>query len=324
MRYVHLPHSATPRQLPFYLAAEEYVARQLPPAEYFFLWQVRPSVIFGRNQVAQREVNIAYCRQQGIDMWRRKSGGGCVYADMGNIMLSYITPGEQVRLTFNHYVSLLALVLGKMGIEAKPTGRNDVLIDGRKVSGNAFFHLPGRSIVHGTLLYDTCMEHMTAAITPPQQKLESKGVSSVRQHITTLREHTALSIEEVKALIKTTLCRDSIELTPADVAQIEAIEADYHLPDFIFGLNPRYNVTRQARLEGVGDIEVSLAVKGNVIEDVNMVGDFFLTGDIEQQLIQPLRGCPLTPEALHNALPDDIGDTIMNMKKQQLIDIILQ
>ena len=136
--------------LPFYLAMEEYVARELPAQDYFFMWQVEPTVIFGRNQLVDNEVDTDYCRANNIQFYRRKSGGGCVYADKSNIMLSYITPSTNVNFTFNRYMLMVEHALQKLGVDARTTGRNDILVDGKKVSGNAFYHLPQRSIVHGT------------------------------------------------------------------------------------------------------------------------------------------------------------------------------
>ena len=160
MIYVTLNNTKPKRRLTFYLAMEEYIARHLEKGEYFFMWQVDPTVIFGRNQLIQNEVNIDYCRQHNIQTYRRKSGGGCVYADMTNIMFSYITPDENVSLTFSKYINMVSEMLRKLGIPAETSGRNDIMIDGRKVSGNAFYHIPGRSIVHGTMLYDTDMQNM--------------------------------------------------------------------------------------------------------------------------------------------------------------------
>ena len=141
MIHTTLPFNQT-RRLSFYLAMEEYVARHLNhDDDCFFMWQVNPSVIFGRNQLIEKEVNIDYCKKHHIEMYRRKSGGGCVYADMSNVMFSYITRDENVNFTFNRYINLLVLVLFKMGIDAKANGRNDILIDGKKVSGNAFYHI---------------------------------------------------------------------------------------------------------------------------------------------------------------------------------------
>ena len=142
------------------------MARETDVRDAFFIWQVEPSVIFGRNQLIENEVNIDYCRRNGVKMYRRKSGGGCVYADKSNMMLSFVTSSDYVCLTYNRYIMMVVEALRKIGIDAKANGRNDIMIDGRKVSGNAFYHIPGRSIVHGTMLYDTDMRNMTACITP--------------------------------------------------------------------------------------------------------------------------------------------------------------
>ena len=245
MKYVALPVSSHTvcqsstgltngvRRLSFYLAMEEYVARCIDEPDCFFLWQVRPTVIFGRNQVMQNEVNIDYCREQGIEMYRRKSGGGCVYADEGNIMLSFVTHSEDVPYTFNRFIGMLLLVLRRLGLEAVGTEHNDVLIDGHKVSGTAFYHLPGRSIVHSTLLYDTNMQHMLSAITPPAEKLQAKGIESVRQRITFLKDYISMGIDELKACIRQTLCNGELLLTETDVSGIERLEQDYLRSDFI-------------------------------------------------------------------------------------------
>ena len=232
MKYISLP-SHEVRRLSFYLAMEEYVARHLDEPDCFFMWQVEPSVIFGRNQVAENEVNTGYCREHGIRVYRRKSGGGCVYADLDNLMLSYVSDGDNVGFTYNKFVGMILLVLRKLGVEAVGTSHNDIMIGERKVCGTAFYQLPGRSIVHSTMLYDTNMEHMLNAITPSQEKLQKKGIQSVRQRITLLKDYTSLSLEEVKMLIRETLCEGERLLTAAQVADIEKLEQSYLRDDFI-------------------------------------------------------------------------------------------
>ena len=232
MKYITLPDEKMCR-LSFYLAMEEYVAHYVSEPECFFMWQVEPSVIFGRHQVAENEVNIDYCHENGISVYRRKSGGGCVYADLDNVMLSYVTDGDQVGFTFNKFVNMILLVMRKLGIEAVGSSHNDIMIEGRKVCGTAFYQLPGRSIVHSTLLYDTNMEYMLHAITPSQEKLQKKGIESVRQRITLLKDYTSMSLEEVKALIRETLCHGELMLTAADVTEIEQLEQNYLRNDFI-------------------------------------------------------------------------------------------
>ena len=233
MKYVTLPFQET-RRLSFYLAMEEFVARQYQMEnDYFFMWQVEPSVIFGRNQVLENEVNVAYCREHGIKLYRRKSGGGCVYADMDNLMLSFVTAEENVNFAFNRFVNMVLLVLRQLGITATGSSHNDIMIGDRKVCGTACYHVGGRSIVHSTMLYDTNMEYMLNAITPSREKLQKKGIESVRQRITLLKDYTALdSVESLKAFIRETLCEGERMLTASDVASIEAIEATYLKEEF--------------------------------------------------------------------------------------------
>ncbi len=208
MKYIALPTNEI-RQLSFYLAMEEYVARHVSEPDCFFMWQVEPSVIFGRNQVLENEVSLEYCKANNIKIYRRKSGGGCVYADMDNLMLSMVTDGDQVGFTFNRFVTLLQLVLHKMGIDATSTTHNDIMIGDKKVCGTAFYQLPGRSIVHSTML------------------------QSVRQRITLLKDHTQMTLDEVKTLIRNTLCDGELMLTSEQVVEIEKIEQGYLKSEFI-------------------------------------------------------------------------------------------
>ena len=343
MQYIALPDEKT-RRLSFYLAMEEYVARRLNTADdCFFMWQVKPTVIFGRNQLIEAEVNLEFCRKKGIETYRRKSGGGCVYADMSNVMFSYVTRDEQVNFTFNRYINMIALMLCKLGVEAKTSGRNDILIKGvkgnergvkgnegevgadwRKVSGNAFYHVPGHSIVHGTMLYDTCMENMVGSITPSDEKLVSKGVKSVRQHIALLKDHIGLSLDEFKAFVRQNLCHDEVMLTQDDIAEIEEIEREYLSEEFIYGHNPAYTTVRRERIEGVGELEVRMEVKGNVIRSLNLVGDYFLVGDLDNAVLKPLRGAALSRESLEKALPERLDDIILNLQREDFIGLILK
>ena len=322
MIYVALPIKEQ-RPLPFYLAMEEYVARALPARDYFFMWQVNPTVIFGRNQLIDSEVDVEYCKAHGVEMYRRKSGGGCVYADKSNIMFSYITPDSNVNFTFNRYMTMVEHVLQKLGLDARTTGRNDILIGGKKVSGNAFYHLPSRSIVHGTMLFDTDIDNMIRSTTPSVAKLKSKGVESVRQHITTLNRYLSISIDEFMQFVRSNLCTQELVLSEADVEKIEAIAAEYTTPEFIYGNNPAYSIVTRKRIEGVGEFEARLEVKDGIIRKANLMGDFFVTGDIDAIILTPLRGVPYTPESVIAALAGAAVETaIMNLKEEQLITIL--
>lgn len=322
MKYVALPVEKV-RRLSFYLAMEEYVARRIDEQDLFFMWQVEPSVIFGRNQLIENEVNLKFCRERGIKTYRRKSGGGCVYADMNNVMFSYITKDEAVGFTFNRYINMVVLVLQNLGVDAKASGRNDVMIGDRKVSGNAFYHIPGRSIVHGTMLYDTDMVNMVGAITPTDEKLLSKGVASVRQRIALLKDYINLDIEQFKTFVRNNLCQGEIVLNEEDIRGIEEIEKDYLTDEFIYGNNPKYTIVRKRRIETVGDFEVRIEMKNGEIKGMVMLGDYFIVGDIDDTILRPLKGVRLEREALEKALPEQPDTAILNLRKADFIDLLL-
>nr|CRY94116.1 hypothetical protein [uncultured prokaryote] len=294
MKYITLPEEKT-RRLSFYLAMEEFVAYHIDEQDCFFMWQVEPSVIFGRNQLIENEVNIPFCRQHGIQTFRRKSGGGCVYADMSNVMFSYITKDEAVGFTFNKYINMVVLVLRKMGVDAKATGRNDVMIDGRKVSGNAFYHIAqrgkagsGRNIVHGTMLYDTDMENMVGAITPSDAKLVSKGVASVRQRIALLKDYTTMGLGDFKAFVRSNLCNGEIHLTHDDVSVIEEMEKEYLSDDFIYGKDKNGNYRELHTKEAAEAI------------DYTVLDDYRTDYEAKKNEAVQLVSCPLFTTAVYD------------------------
>lgn len=228
MKNILLPDNKE-RSLAFYLAMEEFVA-DWSEGEAFFVWRVLPTVIIGRNQDLEAEVNLDYCLGHGVRVVRRKSGGGCVYSDKGNIMVSFISRRGEVSAVFDRYLSALTACLCSLGLNAEKSGRNDILVDGRKVSGNAFHQLPDRSIVHGTLLYDTDLDALEEAIRPPVEKLERHGVASVRQRVRNLKEYLApLPVEALERHLVEYFCDGEVTLTEEDVAKIETMASEYEI-----------------------------------------------------------------------------------------------
>lgn len=299
-----------PRRLAFYLAMEEWAASSLPADEYFFAWRVAPTVICGRNQDIEKEVNLAFCRDEGIDVVRRRSGGGCVYADMNNWMFSYITPSTSVASTFSRYTSMVARMLGSLGFDAHATGRNDIFIGDRKVAGNAYYHLPERSIVHGTMLCDVDLARMSQAITPSRSKLESKAVKSVQSHVTCLKaEGMTLSVEYFGQYAIEFLCDgDPLVVSADDIARIEALEQRYYAPEYIRIADQSVDsvrgdvLTRHRRIEGVGEFDVTLLLSsGTTIADIDLKGDYFVVGDVEA-LIATLRGVSYDLQAISDVV----------------------
>ena len=229
MKNIVLPDSVD-RSLVFYLAMEEFVAGEID-SDALFVWRVNPTVIIGRNQDLEAEVNMEFCRRNGIEVVRRKSGGGCVYADKGNIMISYISRRGDVSDVFGRYLDGLTECLLSIGLDAKKSERNDVLVAGHKVSGNAFHMLPDRSIVHGTLLYSTDFEALETAIKPPAEKLARHGIASVRQRVTNLSDHLSRSViesvEDLEHYISSHFTQGCVVLTKDQVERIEAMSNEY-------------------------------------------------------------------------------------------------
>ncbi len=231
MKNIVLPDNEE-RSLAFYLAMEEFVARSIED-EAFFVWRVAPTVIIGRNQDLEAEVNLDYCRQHDVKVVRRKSGGGCVYSDMGNIMISFVSRRGDVAEIFEKYLTSLTLCLRSLGLSAEKSGRNDILVDGRKISGNAFHQMPDRSVVHGTLLYDTDFEALEKAIRPPVEKLVRHGVASVRQRVENLKTYLdpdrVGSIEILEDYLTGYFCDGTIMLDEDDVDKIEEMISEYEI-----------------------------------------------------------------------------------------------
>jgi len=199
MNSKHVPEGLS---LAEYLEIEQTLVHEVQ-APTFFTWIAPPTVIYGHHQQAEAEVNEAFCRSHGIAVVQRKSGGGCVYADRGNLMISYVSPSTKSEEVFAHVLAILTEILQSAGLPAVTTAHNDILVDGRKVSGWACFRAPTGTIVHGTMLYDVDIETMMAAITPSSEKLTRHGIASVRQRVVNIRELTDRfpSIEDLQSYV---------------------------------------------------------------------------------------------------------------------------
>lgn len=170
-----------------YLAMEADMVKTIQEPTVF-TWVVSPTVIYGRHQCAEAEVNEAYCHAHGIAVVQRQSGGGCVYADRGNLMISCVSPSTRSQEVFDQFLVLLSGALRRLGYEAVTTAHNDVLVGDRKVSGTACYTTPTGTVVHASMLYDVNLTDLEAAITPSEAKLAKHAVASVRQRVRNLRD----------------------------------------------------------------------------------------------------------------------------------------
>lgn len=302
MKRIHIPEMPPETTLPFYLAVEEWVAKNLPRGEYFFAWQVDPTVICGRHQDIPLEVDLDFARLQNIYVCRRKSGGGAVYADRNNVMFSYITPAEATQTSFDKYTGLICRMLASLGIAAHPTGRNDIAVRDRKVAGNAFLKLPGKSIVHGTMLFDADFDTMGRVLTPSRAKRMSKGVVSVPSRVTTLRaEGLQINCNEFIRYAVDFLC-DGGEyyLTENDITEIKEIQKTYSEIKMDEFSTPGHS---SCYLDGVGEIAVNIETDSqNMIKSVRLCGDFFPLTDVEKELNVLLVGILYDKDSIEDAI----------------------
>ncbi len=314
------------RRLAFYLAEEEYLAKRYPDRDFFFAWQVKPSVIIGRNQLLEKEIDVDYCRNNGVDIIRRKSGGGAVVSDLNNIMFSYVTSSDNICSTFKQYTSMVVDALRRLGLDASDNSRNDILIGPRKVSGNAYYHIPGRSIVHGTMLYDYDPDLMAKTLRPSVAKLTSHGVNSTRSRVTTIREHLpSLSLPDFLSHMLSTVPRggEIYTLTGDDIKAIEAMEQDYYDPAWLAGNSPKGSVRHSERIDGVGEITVDLDLSHGNISGFTMSGDYLENSDAQSVLYESLCGLPYQREAINNALDSlDLPLLIPGLTKEKFINLI--
>lgn len=298
---VAFPEGCEGRRAAFYLAAEEYLASAFEADSYLFSWVLGPTVVMGRNQVAEREVNLDFCRREGIDVVRRKSGGGCIYADGGNIMFSLVTTEGAVEPVFAEYAARVAAGLRDMGVEVTTSGRNDILLaDGGKVCGNAFYHLAHRNIVHGTMLYDTDYRLMGGALRPDEGKLRSAGVASVRSRTGLIKEVMPIGVEQLRRGLEARLCDRVLRLEEADVREIERLEAPYYDPLYLYGKGTGEDVVASGsrRVEGCGRIGLTFRGRDGRVTDVGLVGDFFDLGDAAERFRRAFVGVELRRAAL--------------------------
>lgn len=292
MYLVILP-SVAGRQLPFFLSAEEWIATHMPDDKsYFFAWQVAPTVICGRNQDMAAEVDLDFCREHGIEVWRRKSGGGAVYADSNNIMFSYVGPRTSVQDAFGIYTSKVVTALRSLGLDATASGRNDICIGDRKVAGNAFMQTADRNIVHGTMLFDADTATMSQALTPARAKLESNKVKSVPARITTVRRHRPdLTLGQFMECVISHVCDSgTISIPAAALPEIEAIERTYRRREFLMD-GKTHSGRQTGRIHSAGTVNPCVTMCDGIIHDVRIEGDFFCGDQLAQTLVS-LRGMP--------------------------------
>jgi len=314
------------------LAIEEYALKTMDVDKdsYLLFYINEPSIIIGRNQNTVEEINTEYVDANGIHVVRRLSGGGAVYHDLGNLNYSFITKddGESFR-NFKKFTEPVIKALAEMGVKAELLGRNDILVEGRKVSGNAQFATQGRLYTHGTLMFDTEIERVVSALKVKKDKIESKGIKSIRSRVANISEfiEEPMTIEQFRQRILNSIFNGEeniqyVELTNDDWDKIHQLSAErYGNWDWNYGKSPKCNMQHSHRFP-VGGIDVRLQVNKGKIEEVHIFGDFFGVGEVAV-IEESLKNVQYDRESITKALNSlDIPTILGGITKDEFVNLI--
>ncbi|GIN37960.1 lipoate--protein ligase [Heyndrickxia oleronia] len=313
------------------LAIEEYALNNLDINETYLLFYInQPSIIIGRNQNTIEEINTEYVDKNNIIVVRRLSGGGAVYHDLGNLNFSFITKDDGE--SFHNFMKFTAPVieaLKKLGVNAELSGRNDIQVGERKISGNAQFSTKGRMFSHGTLMFDSEIENVVSALRVKKDKIQSKGIKSIRSRVANISEflEEKLTMEEFRQLILSNIFggRENIKeykLTDEDWKNIHKLSKErYQNWDWNYGKSPKFNLQHNHRFP-VGGIDVRLEVNKGMIENCKIYGDFFGIGDVSD-IENKLMGIRYERSEIERALEEiDVKHYFGNITKEELVQLI--
>ena len=304
MKYIKNPSTN-----PYYnMAFDEYCLESLPIDEpVFFLWQNRPAVIVGYNQEVNTEVNIDYLKEKGIDLVRRVTGGGAVYHDLGNLNYTIVGRSEDLERDYPEYASIMMKALQALGVPATLSGRNDILVEGKKVSGFAKRVCKNRLMVHGTLMYNVDVDVLTHVLNPSTTKLQSKGIASVRSRVANLCDYLPelSDIQTFKNRLEEILSNHYADteypLSEADLGNIQRLaDEKFNTWEWNYGHSPKATLVHSARL-ACGTVEIHLTLTENRIASCRFGGDFL--GNLPASEVETaLTGIPYEIDAIRKCL----------------------
>ncbi len=278
----------------FNLAAEEYLLKN-STGEYFMLWRNEPSIVVGKHQNALAEIDLNYARDKGFKVARRVSGGGTVFHDFGNLNFSFISNGEEGKLiNYRKFATPIVEVLGILGIEATFSKRDDILIDGMKISGNASHVYKTRVLHHGTLLFSSDLSDLSKALKTEPERYTDKAVKSVRSRVTNISQHLKQDMDVLafrdrimEYILETWKGSKRYEYNEQDIQEIEQLKADrFSTWDWNFGYSPKYKFNKQVILDR-GKLGIEVSVVRGKIEEVYVQADFMgrtQTTELERML----------------------------------------
>ena len=294
---------------PYYnMAFDEYCLESLPIDEpVFYLWQNRPAVIVGLNQEVNTEVNLDYLKANGIDLVRRVTGGGAVYHDLGNLNYTIVGRSEDLERDYPEYAGLMMKALQALGVPATLSGRNDILVKGKKISGFAKRVIRDRLMVHGTLMYNVDVEVLTNVLNPSNSKLQSKGIASVRSRVANLCDYLPecpniqVFSNQLEKILSCNYTDAEYKLSETDLTRIHQLtDEKFARWEWNYGRSPKATLVHSARL-ACGTVEIHLTLGENRIASCRFGGDFL--GNLPASDVEAaLTGIPYETNAIRECL----------------------
>lgn len=307
----------------FYFALEQYILKELLKDDeaYFFTWKIK-GIVIGKNQVIENEVNLDYTKEHNIEIFRRPTGGGTIYADENNFMYTMITKRTE-NFSFKKYLDLVIKALDKLNLEIKFSGRNDLTYNDKKLSGAAFLQNKYGVLIHGTFMYDVDIETMIRSITPSNEKLVSKGIDSVRSRVVNLKNHlNGMTLEELIDHIQKHITSKEYVLSEDEVKMLEEKALKYKSNEWRFQQQPAYTKVINKRISG-GEFNIKLDLNRGIIENIAITGDFFDLFPIKS-LEEKFINQPYTIDGVKNVLSQiNIEDMILDVKKDEFLQLML-
>ena len=313
----------------FNLAMEEYFLKNTNE-DIFLLWQNENSIIVGKNQNTLSEINYDYVKENNIKVVRRLSGGGAVFHDLGNINFTFISCNDNSFSDFKKFTMPIVEALKELNVHAEFSGRNDLLIDGQKFSGNAQYNYKNKVMHHGTLLFSSEINDLSNALKVKPSKFQGKSVKSVKSRVTNISSHLdkKMTVLEFKDYLMDFINkRDKnshfYELNDKDVESInKLVEEKYSTWEWNFGYSPKYSLNNELKYPG-GNVEFSLDVHDGLIKDIKFFGDFFGKEDISF-IEDKLRNVKHNEYSIKSALENvDINNYFLNCNIDILISGIM-
>lgn len=309
-------------KISYYLAIEDYFLNHTNE-EVFFVWNIDKSIIIGKNQLLEGEVNINFTKKNNIPIYRRPSGGGAIYADKGCFMFSFISRNINKEEVYKSKLMLIVEALKKIGIDAYFSGRNDLMFKEKKFSGNAFYSNEKGSVLHGTFLFDTNLSDLVRSISPDNEKLISKGIKSVSERVINLKEYSNFSKLEMIEYLNNEISKEKIYLTNDDIIKIKEIEKKYLDDNWIYKNNPPYTYFNKERFS-YGKIELYIDIYKNKVKNFSITGDFFEVKNINE-FLDSFKGIEFSKKSFEERLNNiNIENYILNSKNDDLIKMIFE